>query len=87
MADGWLIDIAGWRMRQVREFNDTLKKVRDDLAVVLLYPQLAAVIKAWPFPNIDPGKAESYDELTPEQWTETLGKVQDALAGRFRRPE
>ncbi len=86
MAD-WQVNLAGWKMRQVREFNETLKKVRDELAVGLLYPQLAAVITAWPYEGLSPAKVEDYDELTPEQWTETLSKVQDALAARFRRAE
>lgn len=79
----WAFNTAEWRMRDVRRFASTLKQAAADMDFGPVYEMLAGIITEWPYKGA-PDKPDSYDDLRPEEWTETLAEVQAHLGSRFR---
>lgn len=76
----WVIDTSDIRtMKPIFEWNAAVEsgrmtKVRD---------MMMARIKQWPFEG-DPATTEAWENMTPKQWTETLGKVGQTIGSVFQ---
>lgn len=66
-------------MKPLLEWQRTLRSVDMDATI----EQMAAIIKAWPFDG-DPGKPESYEELTPAEYAKTLQEVGNHIGNFFQ---
>lgn len=76
----WVIDTEDIRtMKPIFEWNRVMASNNMDAA----RKAMMARIKQWPFEG-DPANVESWENLTPKQWTETLTKCGDAVGCVFQ---
>jgi hypothetical protein len=78
--NGFVVDISNWKMKQVKAWNRASREGDSEAREEMMM----AVIKEWPYPGsiTDP---EYYDELSPEDYTEAVGQVVDAINERMKR--
>lgn len=77
-----LKDLSGWKMRDVRAFQQRIKDNDGDIQGT--FEVVSELINGWPFDG-DPKDIEAYDDLTPAQWTEVQEVALQHFSAIFRK--
>lgn len=73
-----VVDMRSWRMKDYRKFMSATQ----DNSFEGMFELLTKVVKSWPFAG-DPSVAESYDELTMDEWLAVTKAVGASLTDQF----
>ena len=73
----WVIDVD-IRQREKKAFFAALTESAEKQDDAIMYPQLAKVVKVWPFDG-SPADSAAYDELRMSEFAEVVKRVLEAF--------